>query len=43
VRSANVSAWGRRRRSSGTRGRSGLFIVNEQRVLSYPVPQMGCM
>ena len=36
VKSANASTWGRRRRFDGTRGRSGLFIDNEQRVLSYP-------
>jgi hypothetical protein len=36
VRSATASAWGRRRRTGGTRGRSGLFIDSEQRVLSYP-------
>ena len=36
VMSANALAWGRQCRSCGTRGRSGLFIVNEQRVLSYP-------
>jgi hypothetical protein len=41
VRSANASAWGRRRRSGGTRGRSGLFIVTEQRVLSYPCATNG--
>ena len=36
VMSANALTWGRRCHSCGTRGRSGLFNVNEQRVLSYP-------
>jgi hypothetical protein len=36
VSSANASTWGHRRRSGGIRGRSSLFFVSEQRVLSYP-------
>ena len=41
VMSANALAWGHRCRSCGTRGRSGLFIINEQRVLSCPCIKNG--